>query len=237
MSSVIPREVAIEIQSLSPSAIIQLFVLDSTALGGDILYFHAGTNFVQAPLVWQGQTYAHLPIDVDGFDIATQGSAPRPKIRIANADGMFSKDVRDMDDLVGAKVIRKRTFARFLDAVNFPDGVNPTANPAHCFEDDMFFVNRKISENQLVIEWELASAFDVEGVQLPFRQIIQNSCPWIYRGAECGYTGTTYFNAEDQRVYNASEDVCGKRLTSCSRRFGQNSVLPFGGFPGATRYE
>jgi phage-related protein len=27
------------------------------------------------------------------------------------------------------------------------------------------------------------------------------------------------------------DDVCGKRLTSCKARFGENFELPFGSFP------
>jgi phage-related protein len=30
---------------------------------------------------------------------------------------------------------------------------------------------------------------------------------------------------------NALDDVCGKRLTSCKARFGENFELPFGSFP------
>jgi len=237
MSSNLPAAVAAEAQSLSPSAIVELFVLDMTKLGGQLIRFHAGTNGLQQPVVWQGQTYSPLPVEVEGFDVTTQGTLPRPKLRVANIDGLFSAGVREMRDLVTAKVIRKRTFARFLDAVNFPGGVNPNANPNHHFEDDMFQIERKVLENSYIIEWELASAFDLEGVMLPFRQIIQNSCPWVYRSAECGYTKAVYFNNEDQRVWTIAEDVCGKRLRSCERRFGTNNALPYGGFPGARRYE
>ena len=237
MSSPIAKQLATEVQSLAPSAIVELLVLDLRPLSGELLHFHAGTNELRNPVVWQGVAYNPLPVETEGFEISTQGSLPRPKIRVANIDGLFSAAVREMDDLVSAKVIRKRTFARFLDAVNFTGGVNPTANPNIHFEDEIFFIDRKVSENSYVIEWELASAFDLEGVQLPFRQIIQNSCPWVYRGAECGYTKTDYYNNEDQRVWDASQDMCGKRIRSCQRRFGTNNALPFGGFPGAQRYD
>ena len=76
-------------------------------------------------------------------------------------------------------------------------------------------------------------AFDLEGVSLPRRQIVQNVCPWQYRGAECGYTGTAYFNANDETVSSRAQDACGKRLVSCQKRFGVNAELPFGGFPAA----
>ena len=46
------------------------------------------------------------------------------------------------------------------------------------------------------------------------------------------YTGTNDFDANDQPVLNASQNVCAKRLSSCKARFGANNELPFGSFPG-----
>jgi lambda family phage minor tail protein L len=83
------------------------------------------------------------------------------------------------------------------------------------------------------VEFELTSSMDLAGVNIPRRQIIQNLCPWRYRGGECGYTGTDYFKSDDSATTEESEDICGKRLASCKVRFGANSELPFGGFPGA----
>ena len=390
--------IAAEIQSLSPTAIIEMFVLDATSMPGGVVHrFHAGTNKLTQPLVWQGVTYSPLPIEAEGFDLSGKGVLPRPKIRVANVNGMFSAEVMAFDDLVGCKVTRKRTFARYLDAANFPplrnlatttdytastwsnifsanasittgvadpfggntavrlrvgDGVsghlaagnaalrltsqgisvaagetcyfsfycravslpasianmdasdgnpqtnyksqlvqnqwvrvvasrvataartinfldlwsdnaqacilefagvqfekgaltdyqpvgiywtaNQEADPNQHFPDDLWYVERKVSENRYIIEWELASAFDLQGVMLPGRQIIQNSCAWKYRSAECGYTGTNYFDANDVATTLAG-DFCAKRLSSCRARF-RNNTLPFGGFPGVVRY-
>ena len=223
-----------EIQSLAPSALMEMFVLDTTNFaGGGLSYFHAGTNKLQQPLVWQGNSYTALPIEADGFDLSSKGQLPKPRIRIANINGLFSAQVAQNDDLIGCKVTRKRTFAKYLDAVNFPGGVNSTADPNQYLADEVWFVDRKVSENKYLIEWELASAFDVQGVMLPFRQIVQNSCAWKYRSAECGYTGTAYFDKNDLGTTQAN-DYCAKRLSSCKARFG-NNYLPFGGFPGANR--
>ncbi|HFF4526214.1 TPA: phage minor tail protein L, partial [Acinetobacter baumannii] len=30
-------------------------------------------------------------------------------------------------------------------------------------------------------------------------------------------------------------DACGKRVSSCTCRFGENAVLPYGAFPGVQR--
>jgi lambda family phage minor tail protein L len=222
-----------EIQSLSPSAVIELFVLDASAIGGDIFRFHAGTNALRGKLIWQAKEYLPFPVQVSGFEFSGTGQLPRPKIVVANLTGVMTTLLLELDDLLGAKFTRKRTLAKFLDAANFPSGSNPTADPTAEFADDIFFVDRKISENRDIVEFELASSFDLQGVKLPRRQIIQNICPWKYRGAECGYTGSSSFDANDIPVGSIAQDTCGKRLSSCKARFGQNAELPFGGFPAA----
>lgn len=224
-----------ELQTLSHSALVELFVLDMSKFNVPNFYFHAGTNQVGSEIVWQGQTYSPLPIEAEGFGATTSGTLPRPKIRVANGDGFFSRESVAYRELVGARIIRKRTFARFLDAVNFPNG-NPTADPNSHFPDDIWFVDQKTVENRHIIEWELASGFDLQGVALPYRQVIQNCCSWHYRSSECSYTGAAMYDYNDTPTTDPKKDACGKRLSSCKVRFGK-SVLPFGGFPGATRHQ
>lgn len=223
-----------EIQSLSPSAIIELFVLDTTNyVGGTVFYFHAGTNQLQGSVVWQGNSYYPMPIEAEGFDVTARGTLPRPKLRVANVGGLFSAEVSTFDDFVGSKVIRKRTFMRYLDAVNFTAGINIDADPNQHFADDIWYVDQKVSENRHMVEWELASAFDLQGVMLPNRQVIQNACAWRYRSAECGYMGSAY--DKNDVASDMTNDYCAKRLSSCRVRF-QNNIIPFGGFPGSVRY-
>lgn len=222
-----------EIQKLAPSAVIEVYILDTTNIGGDVYRFHAGTNGLRQRLVWQGQTYEPFPVEVTGFEFNGSGQLPRPKLVVANVTGLITAMVLLYQDLLGAKLTRKRTLAKYIDSVNFPGGVNPTADATAEFQDDIYFIDRKTMENRDVVEFELAAAFDMNGVQLPRRQIVQNVCPWKYRGSECGYAGTSYFNINDEPVGSASLDVCGKRLASCEARFGENNELPFGGFPAA----
>lgn len=50
----------------------------------------------------------------------------------------------------------------------------------------------------------------------------------------CTYNGSKYFTQSDVITTDIANDVCGKRLTSCQLRFGnQNVILPFGGFPSS----
>lgn len=224
--------IASDIQKLNPGTLVELFILDATAIGGEVFHFHAGTNELLSNVVWQGVEYQRYPVEAEGFELKANGTSPRPKIRAANVGGTLGVAVRTNDDLIGAKIIRKRTFARYLDAVNFSGG-NPHADPLVEMRDEIYYVDRKVTENRVMIEWELVSALDLAGVKLPRRQIIANVCPWQYRGQYCNYTGGPVATATDQPTSDPAKDVCGKRLASCKLRFGANGILRYGGFPAA----
>lgn len=228
-----PTTITSEIQKLAPSAIIELFVLDLTTLGGDTYYFHAGTNELSANITWQGQAYTRYPIELSGFEQTTGGQLPRPKAVISNALGSITSILLVYNDLLGAKLTRKRTLKKYLDAVNFDGGINADEDDTAEFADDVYFVDRKVSENKNSVEFELSASIDLAGVQLPRRQIIQNICVWEYRGAECGYVGSNYFDLFNNPVASLALDKCGKKLSSCRIRFGENDPIPFGSFPAS----
>lgn len=239
MTATVPSSIASEIQKLAPDAVIELMVIDmsmltdSTGAAGPVLYLHGGTNGLMVPITWAGQVYSAVPIQITSLEYNGRGQLPKPKIQVSNTAGLITALVLTYGDLVGAKVTLRRTMARFLDAVNFPGDTNPSADPTAQFPDDVFFVNQRTVESRTLVEFELAASFDFQGTQLPRRPIVQNVCVWLYRGAECGYTGTAYFDANDNPMSNASQDVCGKHLSSCKARFGAYNPLPFGSFPAA----
>lgn len=220
-----------DIQGLTPGAVIDLFEIDLTSLGGAVMRFHPGKNNMIADIIWNGQTYIAFPIQADGFEATGNGKMPRPTIKVANVTGLISAAIRDFDDLIGCQVTRRRTLGEYLDAVNFPGGVNPSADPTQEFPKQVWFVDRKSTESKMVVEFELAASWDVQGVLLPRRQAIANTCGWKYRSADCGYTGGAVADITDTPTANLAQDVCGKRLTSCKLRFGEFAVLPFGAFP------
>lgn len=117
------------IQKLDLGTRVELFELDLSPITGtntddDHVYFHAGTNDLSVPVVWQGKTYQPFAIQASGFERTTKGVAPRPKLQVANIQSAISALVQEYDDLVGSKIIRRVTYARYLDEVNFPDRVN-----------------------------------------------------------------------------------------------------------------
>jgi phage-related protein len=174
---------------------------------------------------------------------------PRPKLRISNINGTITGIILTLPNgLEGAKVTRIRTLARYLDAANFPgagilltedsdallledgssivlEAINPTEDPTAEFPREIYYIDRKASENRDLIEFELAAAFDLVGVRAPKRQCVSNVCQWTYRGAECGYAGNAFFNFNDVPVAAIGQDVCGKRLRSCELRFSQQRFV------------
>lgn len=228
-----PQSITSEIGKLEPSALVELFKLDLTFINAGVYYFHAGTNELSQNIVFNGITYYRFPIQASGFDFNGRGQLPRPKLLVSNVTGAISGLVLLYQDMIGAKIVRRRTLAKYLDAVNFDGGVNATADPTAVFPEDTYYIDRKSGENRDVVEFELAAAFDLYGVQLPRRQIIQNTCVWGYRSSECGYAGGSYFNENDQPVGSSAQDFCGKRLSSCKLRFGETAELPYGSFPAA----
>lgn len=219
------------VQALDQDKWVELFVLDATNRDAGMFYFHSGQNELKQNIVWQGNEYIALPVEASGFAYDS-GQFPRPKLKLANIQGLFSTLVRTHNDLVGMKVVRKRTAVRYLDAINF-DGGNPDANPNEYLEDEIFYVTQKTAENKLYIEFELGSALDLSGVYLPNRMVLANHCPFRYRGEECAYAGTNYYDIYGNTVATISLDRCSKTLDACKLRFGENGELSFGGFPGS----
>ena len=117
---------------------------------------------------------------------------------------------------------------------------NDTADPDAKIVET-WYIDRIASENQQFVEFELAPKLDLTNVALP-RRTVEEFCPWKYRGTECGYNGDSCFTVDDIAIPESSKvvvngivtnDICGKRVSSCQARFGQNAELPFGGFYGA----
>lgn len=229
----VPESIQEQLQLLNPSAIIELFQLELTELVNGIdltFYYHAGKNELTNDIVFAGVTYSAAPIEVDGFELTSKGTLPRPTMRVSNISGAITQ-ILLLYNVLNAKMTRIRTCKKFLDAVNFTGGVNPTADPTAKFTDEVWYVDRISSENPSLVELELTSKLDLINLALPRRQVLEH-CPWKYRGVECGYTGNAYFDVNDNSVASAPQDVCGKRYTSCALRF-PTGTLPFGGFPGA----
>lgn len=212
-----------DVQSLEPGKIVTLYEFDATLIGAERYFFHSYDS--PATITWQGVDYTRWPMEASGFQMKG-GASATPRLKMGNVGGFITALVLGFDDLIGSTLIRRRTLGKYLDGM-------PEADPDEHFPDEVWYVEQKVTENNEFVEFELASALDFNGVQLPRRQIIANSCPWRYRSAECGYTGGPVANERDIIVTDAQSDQCGKRLQSCKLRFGATAPLPFGGFAAA----
>ena len=176
------------LQDINPSAIIELFTLQlSTALhGANTIYrFHAGSNLnANGQIVWAGNAYLRFPVQASGFAFQ-KGQLPRPKLIISNATGLISSILLSVNetttgnDLTGATVTRIRTLAKFIDAVNFADGTNATADNTAEFPQEIYSVDRKATETRDIVEFELAAPTDLAGVRIPGRQATRSIFPAI----------------------------------------------------------
>jgi lambda family phage minor tail protein L len=224
---------ATDVQSLEPGTLISLFEIDLSPAGfpsEPILRFYPGTEADYGDVVFAGNTYSAFPVTVSGFEMTSDGPMPRPTMTASNVAGAMTAQLRQFNDFLGAKVTRIRTFSKYLDSGASPDGTAKVI--------DIFYVEQKKSENKNVLQLELTSAIDLMDKQLPGRIMVANMCPWYYKGLECGWPGTDpakWFDADDQQVFNSSQDQCSKLLTGCQLRFGEDGELPYGGWPAIGR--
>lgn len=223
-----------DVRKPSPGKLIDLFILDLNPVGiNQKLYLHSGVNSSGGDIVFQGDTYSSFPIDVSGFEKSAKGSEKRPKVVISNYMGIITQYIQSINDLVGARVIRKRTLTKYLGTGSVDETV---------FYEDEYIVEQKVAETALSIELDLSSPLDFINKKLPARVAITNSCPWSYKsainGSGCGWPGTDsskWFDRNDTQVFTQQEDVCSQKLSGCKKRFGESEPLDFGGFPSLGR--
>ena len=204
MSRASSQKINAELFSLEPTALLEFFVIYYNYVDrpDDKLYIHGGTNGINGSVYWQGVEYLPFPIQSSGFESKGDGSLPRPKLSVSNQDFFVSNLIRRYNNLVGAKVVRKRTFVKFLDNQNFSDGKNPysSADPTAGLEDQVFFILRRSSENRAMVEFELASPLELENVNFPKRSVMARYCGFHYRGNGCRYMGPPVADENDMRL-------------------------------------
>lgn len=221
------------ITQLEQDVLLELFDIDFTKFGGDVYHFCNQTNELGQPIVWQGVTYLPYPISADGFELKNTGASNRPNITLSNLYGLVTAVVEDYQGGVGAVVTRRQIYAQHLDAANFAKG-NPNADPNQQLVS-RYVIERYSSLNSQSATFELAVPSETDGVMLPRRIIVANTCGWTYRGDGCGYTGHAVADEFDQPTDEPEKDKCSKCLQGCRARFGRKAVLPFGGFVGVDK--
>ena len=197
-----------ELQKINPSAIVELFQLqlDTTIHGANTTYyFHNGvSDNNNSNIVFNSIEYTRMPIEADGFEFNGK-QLPRPILKISNVLGTFTTILLTLPQgLEGAKVTRIRTLERYIDHINFDIGDilleddsellqendslvsqessdNPHGTPdaTATFPNEVYYIDRKSTENRDIIEFELAASFDLQGVRLPKRQVLPADFPGV----------------------------------------------------------
>tara|TARA_R110000824_G_scaffold11986_8_gene52752 strand:+ start:352 stop:1641 length:1290 start_codon:yes stop_codon:yes gene_type:complete len=221
-----------ELGNLNPSALVTLIEIDLSKLldtrhiknlsseaeqigfrknlSDSTLRFHNNIKIVNSYIVWQQNTYYPAPLITEGFETSSKGVLPQPTLTISSQSesgidqiALLKHEIRKFGDIIGAKVTRRRTFAKYLDRINFgktrrqkrtgrgylaqelPIGYEP--DPYSELPPDVFYIERKLSENKSAIQYQLSSILDLEGIKIPKRMIVSDKCMWQYRGCGCWY--------------------------------------------------
>ena len=225
--------IAAAVQSLEPGDYVDLLEVNLSEIGGGVHRLHPHNQ--DTPIVFQGLTYDPWPMEIVGF-AKTGQSQPQPTLTLGNAGGTITAWCLSFEDCVGGVITRHRTLKKFLDAVNFPDG-NPTADPAQEFQPEIWLIDRKAYEDRDKVQFELATAMDLQGQQLPGRVILSGRCLWLaiggYRGPYCSYAGPPVATKDDEPTTDPALDRCSGTVNGCKMRFGEDGQLMFGSFPAA----
>ena len=177
-----------EISKINPSAIIELFELElSTAIHGsnDVYRFHNGSSLnANGQITWKGNAYFRFPVQAEGFAYQ-RGQIPRPSLSVSNLSSNPSisalllavNTVTAGNDLSGAKVTRIRTLSKYLDAINFADNTNSTADRNAEFPREIYYIDRKAVENRQIVQFELVSVLDMQNKKIPARIVTRDLFP------------------------------------------------------------
>lgn len=224
-----------ELFNLTPSSIIELFEIDVSNLYSDqyntsdsalnIFRFHSNLKLNNIGnksnnIIWRGNIYYAVAIQAKGFEFNSKGSIATPTLSIVIGDENIQKltelktAIKQLGDLTGAVVKRYRTFAKFLDADNWdinglPNGYTPDSNAY--LTEDIYYIDRKTADNKNVLEYELTSLANLEGLKLPNRLVLADRCPFVYRGEGCLYEYYDSSDSEFQRKnsieHNGAETI------------------------------
>ena len=171
------------------SAIVELFELELN--NTTTLYFYPGYDENSTEVKFHpigepnkntnadASTYTVLPMLLEGIESTATGANNRPTISIANVLSVFRAALQAQsftyNDLIGKKLTRRTTLAKFLVGGSSED--NPEEMPYR-----RYYVDRISTEDKTMVQFELASPFDVDNIKLPNRIVIGKYCSWEYQG-------------------------------------------------------
>ncbi|MEB6547264.1 phage minor tail protein L, partial [Escherichia coli] len=108
----IQQETQNECTKSGQSALVELWEIDLTEVGGERYFFCNEQNEKGEPVTWQGRQYQAYPIQGSGFELNGKGSAARPTLTVSNLYGTVTGMAEDLQSLVGGTVVRRKVYAR-----------------------------------------------------------------------------------------------------------------------------
>ncbi|WP_434801356.1 phage minor tail protein L, partial [Shigella flexneri] len=207
------------------SASVVLWEIDLTEVGGERYFSVMSRTKKVSRSPGRGDSISRIPFRGSGFELNGKGTSTRPTLTVSNLYGMVAGMAEDLQSLVGGTVVRRKVYARFLDAVNFVNG-NSDADP----EQEVISRWRieQCSELSAVsASFVLATPTETDGAVFPGRIMLANTCMWTYRSDECGYTGRAVADEFDKPTTDIRKDKCSKCMRGCELR---NNTGNFGGF-------
>src|SRR5690606_31224416 len=135
----------------------------SELIGADIgsigkVYDSGDEKAWQRNIIWQGQTFEPMALEVSGLEMRSDGKASAPTLSMANNIGGIQNAVSalclQLGDFAGAKLKVITTLAKYLDAENFSTG-NPTASNEA--KEQLWYIEQKTSENANAVTFELSN--------------------------------------------------------------------------------
>lgn len=192
------------------SALIELFEVEMP--DGSWLYFHPGLDLnlenvqfkdVMAP--YTVNSYEPMPMLIDGLDLQADGATSRPSLTVANVGTLLREHlgVFKNDDLIGQRIRRRRTLAKYLAGASADTASN---QPSIEFPRQEYIIDRIGQETPVSITFEVAVPFDLEGIQIPRRVVVGKYCSWKYQGHDLGKGGGCTWLANSNIKYTGSDD-------------------------------
>lgn len=162
------------------SPYVELFELDTTVIGGsDIFYLTPMTNGAGGMVAYDGNVYTPFPIMFEGAQYTATNAAPsQPTVTVSNVHHYLINAIVSLGDLCGAKLTRKRTFAKYLDG-------QPEANSGAYFPPDVYYINAKVVHDKANIKFSLTIQMDRQDLMLPLARILK----------DFGYPGVSVINS------------------------------------------
>ena len=176
--------------------------------------------------------YFALPISIDGVEINGAGASPRPSLRVANIPTLTRSISNDEDgtndeetlysilvdeglykneNLLNTRIDYRRTL---LSNVYNSGDSNPSSAPVE-FPSQTYIIDRVASEDSIMVEFELASPIDVEGVKVPGRVVIGRYCVWRYQGGTLNNEGGCNWPLSGNgRFFNEKDELITRSISS-----------------------